>query len=197
MKGLRHPRPDKGAIRARELRYNRRMDRPRHRPRFELEVGLPADRVSRMLEHGLQTAECPCVGSVTRRHAWIHIRDEDRHFWSPTLDLTLEEVPDGTVLRGRFAPHPSIWTGFVFIYAALGVLGTIAAMYGIAQLTLGQPALGFAVSLGCAGLIGFVYGAAFIGQGLGSDQMTDIRIFLDRCVGRIDVQAEGVSRAQG
>lgn len=173
------------------------MDRPRHRPRFEQAVALPADRVSRMLAHGLQTSDCPCVGMVRSRHAWIHIRDDERHFWSPTLDLTLEEVPDGTLLRGRFAPHPNIWTFFMFVYAALTVTSCIAAMLGLSQAMLGQPPVGLAAALAGVALIGFVYGAAFIGQGLGSEQMAQIRLFLDRCVGRSELHTEELAQAQG
>jgi len=162
------------------------MDRPRQRPRVEIPVPLPVERVSALLSEGLNNQECPCEGSVSRRHAWIHIRDQDRHFWSPTLDLSLEEAPEGTVLRGRFGPHPSVWTMFVFIYAGLGVLGTITGMYGLSQLILDQAPWAFAASAACFSLIGFVYGAAFIGQGLGGEQVAQIRIFLDRSVARLD-----------
>jgi hypothetical protein len=165
------------------------MDRPEQRPRFDFEVSLPPDQVSELLRVGLETCECPCVGSVAKRHAWIHISDEERHFWSPTLDLSLEEVEDGTVLRGRFGPHPSVWTMFIFIYAALGVGSFLSAMYGVAQLTLDRPPWAFGASAGLAALIGFVYGAAFIGQGLGSEQIVQIRLFLDRAVGRVDLGA--------
>ena len=161
------------------------MTRPRQRPRLELPVPLPVHRVSALLVEGLGDPACPCEGSVTRQHAWIHIRDSDRHFWSPTLDLSLEGGPEGTVLRGRFGPHPSIWTLFVFIYAALGVLGTIATVFGLSQLSLHQAPWAFAAAGGCFALIGFVYGAAFIGQGLGGEQVVQIRLFLDRSVGRV------------
>lgn len=165
------------------------MDRPRQRPRLELLVPLPPDEVSERLRTGLVTCECPCVGSVTRRHAWIHIRDEDRHFWSPTLDLGLEEADGGTLLRGRFAPHPSVWTFFIFVYGLIGVLSFAASMYGVAQLTLDRTPWGLLAALGGVALIGFVYGAAFIGQGLGHEQIVEIRLFLDRTLCRLDLDA--------
>lgn len=166
-------------------------------------MALPPETVIELLSSGLRSAECPCVGSITKRHAWIHMQDEDRRFWSPTLDLSLDEVPEGTVLRGRFGPHPNVWTMFIFIYAALGLLSLLAAIYGMAQLTLDRPPWALAASAGLAALIGFVYGAAFIGEGLGSQQMTQISIFLDRTIVRTGVpqtqhvQRDHLDNAQG
>ncbi len=158
------------------------MDRPRQRPRFDLEVDLPVEEVTARIKNGLSHDECPCEGSVSSQHAWIHLRQQDRHFWSPTLDLTVEPSDFGAKLHGRFAPHPSVWTLFVFIYAALGVASLIAFCWGLAQISLGSSPWGLLISVALLALIGFVYGAAFIGQGLGSDQMTHIRIFLDRSI---------------
>ena len=38
------------------------------------------------------------------------------------------------VLRGRFCPHPNVWTGFMAVYGILGMIGLSALMYGGAQL---------------------------------------------------------------
>lgn len=162
------------------------MDRPRQRPTFEADSPLPLQTVVAALSAGLAQPDAPCEGNVTQRHAWVHVRQQDRHFWSPTLDLTLREAPDGTHLHGRFAPHPSIWTFFVFVYAALGLGACISATWGIAQLSLDRTPLGLALSVALLALIGFVYGAAFIGQGLGSTQMIEIRLFLERALAAVD-----------
>lgn len=160
------------------------MQRPRQRPRFDLEVDLPPDEVIARIQRALAHRRAPCEGDVRQRHAWIHMRRQDRHFWSPTLDLTVEPTELGSRLHGRFAPHPSIWTFFVFVYAALGSASVVALSWGIAQLSLGALPWGLAISAALLALIGFVYGAAFIGQGLGSDQIAQMRIFLDRAVVR-------------
>ncbi|MCO4770254.1 MAG: hypothetical protein KDA24_09515 [Deltaproteobacteria bacterium] len=164
------------------------MERPHQRPRFRFLVHRDRAEVTSLLEQGLTMDGTPCVGSVSQAHAWIHVRAEARHFWSPTLDLMLEETEadepeQGTWLRGRFAPHPSVWSMFMFIYAVLGLLATLAAMYGFAQITLAEPPWAFGGTAAGVALIGFVYGATFIGQGLGAEQMTEIRLFLDRTVG--------------
>lgn len=170
----------------------RRMDRPHQRPRVDLFVPLPADEVATRLARGLLTSELPCAGRVASRHAWITIRDGERHFWSPNLDVEFYEDPHGTWLRGRFGPQPAVWTLFVFVYASLSLGATISGVLGLAQLALDERPLGLLLSLGLLLLIGFVYGAAFIGQGLGSSQIAEIRLFLDRALFR-----EPVSGPQG
>ncbi|RME21380.1 MAG: hypothetical protein D6798_18245 [Deltaproteobacteria bacterium] len=173
------------------------MQRPRQRPRFDLEVDLPPDEVIARIQRALARTRCPCEGDVRQRHAWIHVRRQDRHFWSPTLDLTVEPTEFGARLHGRFAPHPSIWTFFVFVYAALGAASTVAFCWGLAQLSLGSRPFGLAISAALLALIGFVYGAAFIGQGLGSDQIAQMRIFLDRAVVRGHESDEPGDGAEG
>lgn len=161
------------------------MNRPQQRPTFEFQVPIAADAVSERIIEGLQKGECPCVGAVRKRHAWIHIREEERRFWSPTLDLTLVEEEGVTRLKGRFGPHPNVWALFTFIYAFLSANAVLLSMYGLAQLTLDRTPWALLASAGLVALIGFVYGAAFIGQGLGHPEIVNIRIFLDRAVGRI------------
>jgi hypothetical protein len=70
----------------------------------------------------------------------------------------------------------------MFVYAVLGLGATLALMLGFAQLTLGTPPWALLASVAGLALIGFVYGGAFIGRGLGSDQMIVIRLFLDHAL---------------
>lgn len=163
---------------------DRIADLPRQRPRLDLTVPLPADEVATRLARGLLSSDLPCAGRVASRHAWITIRDGERHFWSPNLDIEFTEGPDGTVLRGRFGPQPAVWTMFVFIYAILGTAGTISLVMGLVQLSLDSAPWALLASGSLYALIGFVYGAAFIGQGLGSGQIADIRLFVDRALFR-------------
>lgn len=159
------------------------MERPHQRPRLSLSVPLPADEVAQKISDALLRPEARCEGSVTPRHAWLHVHPEDRHFWSPTLDLMILESGEDraqTELKGRFAPHPSIWTAFLFIYAVLGLGAVLGVMFAVAQLAMGDAPWALAGSAAGLALIGFVYGATLIGQGLGAEQMTEIRLFLDR-----------------
>ena len=55
------------------------------------------------------------------------------HSWSPQLRLDLSESGSGTLIHGRFAPHPHVWLMYLGIHS-VGALGTLGAvMFGISQ----------------------------------------------------------------
>jgi len=161
------------------------------RPRFELKVDCGVEDVMRQLKARLSGSARPVVGNLSRRHAVLTTPAERHHLWSPNLSLAVEEREDGTWVRGQFSPHPHVWTGFMFTYGTLFMLGLAGVMYGVAQLSLGRAPWALFAPVATAALAGFVYGAAFIGQGLGADEMYELRRFFDECL----EEAESISRA--
>lgn len=108
------------------------------------------------------------------------MREPARHFWSPYLNLEIEDEPDGSVVRGRFSPHPHVWTLFMAVYILLGIAFLAGIVWGFVQLTLGEPPWGAIVAPAAFALFAFVYGATLIGQGLGAEQMYTMRALVDR-----------------
>jgi hypothetical protein len=134
------------------------------------------ERVRRHLE-----VDKHVTGALFRRTLLLTLSDEDTHFWTPHLDIQLDEGKEGgTQLTAMFAPHPQIWTSFVAVQALFGLLSLGAAVWLTSALILGQDPTLAVVSLG-AMLFGggFAFGAAYVGQGLGSEQMYELRAFLD------------------
>lgn len=115
-----------------------------------------------------------------RRTVMLTVSESDTHFWSPHLDIQLEESEgSGTRLAAMFSPHPSIWTAFVGVQLLFAILSIAAAIWVMSMFMLGDdPRL----SLGVLSLMlfggGFAYGAAYVGQGIGSEQMYELRAFL-------------------
>jgi hypothetical protein len=157
------------------------MSRPRARPRFTIEVPSTPEQIGARVQALLADPASAVEGSVFRRTLLLTVRPEARHFWSPHLDVQLEALPGGgTRVSALFAPHPQIWTSFVAVQAIFGLLSVGAAIWLTSMLTLGRdPRL----ALGVLGVMlfggGFAYGAAYVGQGLGSEQMYQLRAFLD------------------
>jgi hypothetical protein len=89
---------------------------------------------------------------------------------------------DHTRVSGLFSPHPNIWQAFVFTYLTLFVLGFFGLMYGLAEVALDRTPWALLVPCGSAVLAGFVYGATFIGQGLGAEEMCRLHGYLDDCL---------------
>lgn len=121
-----------------------------------------------------------------RRHATIQIPQPARHFWSPVLNIEIREEEDETSLHGRFSPEPNIWTGFMAIYGVLVLIALIGAVVGLSQLSLGGSAWGLMLVPATAVMGAFIYGAAFIGQGLSAEQMYEMRSFVDDVIESCD-----------
>jgi hypothetical protein len=145
---------------------------------------MPPEQVIERVRARMAASDSKVIGSLFRRTMLLTVRKEETHLWSPHLDIQLEDAPGGgTRLAAMFAPHPQIWTSFVAVQFLFALLSVAAAMYLISTLMLGRD---YWLPLGMLGLMlfggGFAYGAAYVGQGIGSEQMYELRAFLDAAV---------------
>ena len=150
------------------------------RPPIQRLLPFGADEALRRVSAHLEAAACPCHGTLARRHIELLISEDQRHFWSPWLSIELEDRPDtSTELRGRFGPHPHVWTMFMFGYAVLTFLGLIGVTLGLSQLALGESAWGlWALPVSTVGGLGLYLGSQ-LGQRLGADQIHLLEGFVD------------------
>jgi len=156
------------------------VTRPRARPRFTLDLALHPDAVTERVRAHLARSADKITGKVFRRTMMLTVSERDTHFWSPHLDIQLEDVKDGgTRLAAMFSPHPTIWTAFLAVQLLFAALSIGAAVWLMSVVTLGEspwPAVA-ALALMLSGG-GLAYGAAYVGQGIGSEQMYELRAFL-------------------
>ncbi len=160
------------------------MTRPRARPRFSFEVPQAPDAVTARVRERLAQGGGAVTGSVFRRTLLLTVRPETTHFWSPHLDVQLDETAaGGTRVSAVFAPHPKIWTTFVGVQLIFALLSIAAGVWVTSALMLGNDLwlpLGALAAMLFGG--GFTYGAAYVGQGVGSEQMYELRAFLEVAV---------------
>ncbi|HHI79739.1 MAG TPA: hypothetical protein ENK02_07140 [Planctomycetes bacterium] len=157
------------------------------RPTFERPLPSEGEFFFQLLREALERGECPCRGKVFKDHAILEIREEDQHFWSPHLGLKVLPAPaenEANILHGRFSPNPGVWTLFLAIYGVLGIAALGGLVYGLAQWSTNESPWALLVTPAAIALMGFTYGAAFIGQGLGSEQMFFLRSFTERVLER-------------
>ncbi|PEN13791.1 hypothetical protein CRI94_06900 [Longibacter salinarum] len=152
------------------------------RPTFQEVIPCAPAKVIRYLKREVIQQQAPCTGNFYDQHAILNVREEDQHFWSPQLSLDFESHRDGTLVRGLFAPRPSVWTMYVAAYAILGFSGIIALLFGTSQMSLGMSATALWVIPFAGILAAFVYGTAWIGQRLSRSQMVELRAFIDRAL---------------
>jgi len=153
------------------------------RPVFEMPLTVPGRLVVDAIRRGLQAPGARVEGVVLAAGAELTTGGRERHFWSPYLSVEVVRGDDGAWrLRGRFAPEPNVWILFLGIYGVLGMCALGALMYGVSQWMVHEAPWALLGVPGAVVLMGFTYGAAFIGQGLGAEEMYLLRSFVDDCV---------------
>lgn len=154
------------------------MSTARVRPRFEIETDLDADEIMERLRRRLP--DCPhCTGMSVGRHAELFVPESQRRLWSPWLSVTADEHVDGSLVRGRFAPHPSVWTLYLFLAFGLGFTLLVGTTWGYAQWATERTPWAF-LSVPLVFVFGvLLFVASQIGQKLGGEQMDDLRDALE------------------
>jgi len=113
----------------------------------------------------------------------LSIAGREHHFWSPQLVAAMRaDGEGGAILEARFGPDPYVWALYLFATGAALLVTGWALLFGLVQLSLGQSPTGLYATPILAIIGGLVYGATFVGQGLGGEQMYVLRTTLvDLC----------------
>jgi hypothetical protein len=118
----------------------------------------------------------------------ISIGGKEVRFWSPQIVASVSPADDGgAVIAARFGPDPYVWAFYVLCYGALSLATLFATVFGLVQWSLGQSPTALYVAPGAAVLAALVFGASFVGQGLGVDQMYFLRASLSSAVEGVEV----------
>jgi len=154
------------------------------RPKFDLELSVPADEAIRRIQQGLDTPELRHTTMSAGRHAEFHVDAVDKKVWSPRLTVQVEDAPGGSSLSGRFAPRADVWTGFMFIYFLVVFIILFGATLGFVQQVSDETPWGYwAIPAGLA-VIAAIHGLSYLGQRLAEDQMRELRGQLDTVLTR-------------
>lgn len=160
----------------------------RMRPTFERQFACPPKQISQRLRTAFQQPDVTYRSAFYPNHIVVSVPADEEHFWSPQLSLDLEATANGTIVRGIYAPRPSVWTMFMAMYAFAAFGGIIGLVFGSSQWSLGMDATALWALPGAVLLAAFTYGLALVGQWLSRDQITALRSFtetaLDTCARR-------------
>jgi len=153
---------------------------PEQRPRFELVSALPpavlAERVLKLVRSSPRLR-----GWADHERIEISIDGDEHTFWSPQLTAALTpEEGGGTRVAARLGPDPYVWALYALAYLGVGFIAIAAAVFGVAQIALKEPPTGLYAGAGAALFAALIYGASYVGQGLGSEQMYFLRATLER-----------------
>lgn len=167
------------------------MGRPHMRPPLRLNLPIAREQFMDTFRSVLSRDQGLVVGVVLRKYVELTVRPSARHFWSPHLSLDVLEDGEGTLLRGRYAPHPHIWMLIMAVYGVLSLAMICACVYGFSQLTLGWTPSAFWALPICATGVAATWLLSAIGQSLAEPQMRELQSFLEDCVQRASEPAPG------
>jgi len=157
------------------------MATPRIRPTFTIEVDLDPtgvmDRLRLRLPHSSR-----CTGMSVGRHAELFVPKEKRRVWSPWLSVTAHQGDLGTVVRGRFSPHPSIWTLYLFLAFGMAFALLVGLVWGYAQWATETTPWALATAPLVVVAAGALYGISLFGQRLSISQMEELQEALDELI---------------
>jgi len=151
------------------------MKPARIRPTFSIPLWPEPDPAMEELRNRLaDTPHQECTRSKGRC-AYFFVMEEERTLWSPHLSVQVEALGEGSLLRGRFGPHPELWTLYMFSYTAVGFLATMGLILAFVQWQSGMDPWG--LWIGGSGLAGMggLYLVSAIGQKLTRHQMEELR----------------------
>jgi hypothetical protein len=159
------------------------------RPSFTLEVACRGEDAMEILGARLAANPHGVEGSFSRRHGVLCMPEANQRFWSPCLDLTIEEIAetlqDGSPavrVWGTFSPRAEIWTAFVFAIGTLAIVAFASLFFGIAQVLSGHPPWAWVVPVLAPVLTAGIYVSALVGQGLAADDMHHMRAYVEACL---------------
>jgi hypothetical protein len=166
------------------------VDAARMRPKFSLELSVPADEAILRIRQALDTPGLHGFSMTAGRHTEFLVDESERRIWSPRLSVRIDDAPGGSTLRGRFSPRPDVWTGFMFVYFLVVFLTIFGATLGYVQQLSDQAPWGYwAIPMGLL-TVAAIHVASYVGQRLGAGQMQELRGSLESV---LSVQFESVS----
>lgn len=141
------------------------------RPRFEVTADMDPESwrewfVGQLKEAGEHFEIKSFTGFIALR-----IPVKERHFWSPRLNLTLEESEPGTTqIEGHYGPNANVWSLFLFSYLFFGMIAVITGIFTISQWMIGNQPWGVWMLAAALLVLVILYFVAQFGQKLGAQQ---------------------------
>lgn len=159
------------------------------RPHFSHDIDLGVEEAQAKIIRAVKAGEDDCEVKVFPGFICLRIPEKDRHFWSPRLNLSIDESEDEegkTHVTGVYGPNANVWSIFVYGYLLTGSAALFSGILGWVQKTLGNPAwalwiFGVAVALAIG-----LYILAQFGQKLGASQTYRLHQIYESAMGRTE-----------
>jgi hypothetical protein len=157
----------------------------RLRPRFSHELELGVGEAREWIAGQLRLKGERCEVKSFPGFICLRIPVEDRHYWSPRLNISLDSEGEGkTLVQGTYGPNANMWSSFLYGYLLVGSLGLFSGMLGFCQWWLNMQAWGLWVFSAMLAIGIGMYLLAQFGQKVGAKQMFLLHQIYEDAVGR-------------
>lgn len=159
------------------------MKAPLLRPTFSLRLALSRAEAAEEIRSRLMGRD-DLAGRWRSKGRWmeLYVPDEERRLWSPYLSVRLDhaETGEGSSVFARFAPHPEVWTFFMFLYFLTAFVVLFGATFGYVQWASGEEAWALWAVWAGLPILAACHLASFIGSRLGQPQMRELKaVFME------------------
>ena len=114
----------------------------------------------------------------------LRIPENDRHFWSPRLNLSFDQTEEGkTQITGIYGPNANVWSIFLYSYLTLGSAALFSGVLSISQWAIDAKPWGLWIFAPATVGIVALYFIAQFGQKLGAQQTFQLHQTYETAVG--------------
>lgn len=149
------------------------------RPRFEMETNKSCKQIADVFVEAKKNQDRFVISCVDD-HIFIKPPNNNQHFWSPQLHLELTQHSENRcTIHGFFGPNPTVWTLFIFLHVAIGILFMVDLTWLYSNFNLGNSiALQISVAVILLILWVLLYVAGRIGKKKGKPGMRELYDFM-------------------
>ena len=166
------------------FRQTLRMSSFRLRPRFSHFIDSGVEATREMIVTCAQEHADRCSVKSFPGYVSLHVLEQDSHYWSPRLSLSLEPEGEGkTRVEGTYGPHTDVWSAFLYGYMLVGLIGVFSGLLGACQFWLNMSAWGLWIATFMLLIAVGMYMLAQIGQKIGAQQTFLLHQIYEQAVG--------------
>lgn len=149
------------------------------RPRIKIISKLGKEEIVTRIKSKIDNPDTTCTGWAKEGYALICAPENDKHIWTPQLNLQIDDIEEGTEVRGVIGPSASVWTAFAFAFSILGFIAFVSLFWGLSRLSLDYSAdILWVVPISLFLILG-VYMLARIGQQMSRNQVKELKNFIE------------------
>ena len=149
------------------------------RPRIKIISKLPMKEIIDRIKKNADDPATEFTGWAKDGYALISAPENEKRVWTPQLNLQIDEIEEGTEVRGVIGPSSNVWTAFAFAFSLLGFVAFVSLFWGLSRLSLDYSAdILWLVPISLFLIVG-VYMLARIGQQMSGGQVRELKKFIE------------------